>query len=156
MYSLVDFLSVVFAIFVSWPACITLVTTTDDEGLKYSDNKWHHFVVRRFDTEGLLILDDKWTGNNRPLKVKIHLISAAFLLFAEKFETGSADNFYWSRATSKSEQRPLFSDFKPWHCCTWLALAQYSLFSNESKKALSRTSLCSEKTCVVAYFIRYF
>ena len=53
------------------------MTTTDDEGLKYSDNKWHHFVVRRFDTEGLLSLDDKWTGNNGPLKVKTHLISPA-------------------------------------------------------------------------------
>ena len=83
------------------------MTTTDDEGLKYSDNKWHHFVAKRVGTEGRLLLNDKWTGNNRSFTVKIDLISAASLLLWLRILKLALLKIIQAALTLKSE------DFKP-------------------------------------------
>jgi len=38
------------------------VTTTDDEGMPYNNNKWHRIVANRTGTKGWIRLDEKWTG----------------------------------------------------------------------------------------------
>ena len=44
------------------PGCTVFVTTTDDEGLPYDDNTWHHLHATREGKHGYIILDNRWTG----------------------------------------------------------------------------------------------
>ncbi len=44
--------------------CPTIVTTTDDEGLPYNDDQWHHMRAIRNGLYGMLYVDFKWTGDS--------------------------------------------------------------------------------------------
>ena len=42
--------------------CATIVTTTDDEGLKYNNGSWQYLQAWRINKQGSLRLNDRWTG----------------------------------------------------------------------------------------------
>ena len=57
--------------------CSSIVTTTDDEGLPYNDNSWHHLYVIRNGKEGSIVMDGRWTGKYRAV-----VMSSAILLYS--------------------------------------------------------------------------
>ena len=45
--------------------CFVMVTTTNDEGMPYSDYLWHHLNVTRTGFKGEIVVDEEWTGEAR-------------------------------------------------------------------------------------------
>lgn len=41
----------------------TRMSTTNDEGLPYNDNYWHHLIVRRTGRFAVMTIDQEWIGD---------------------------------------------------------------------------------------------
>ena len=55
------------------------ITTTDDEGSSYNDNKWHTCEIRRVGVNGSIIVDEKWQG----ILLSTHSKMKYFLFYLE-------------------------------------------------------------------------
>ena len=41
----------------------TRVSTTNDEGLPYDSNEWHHLIVRRTGRYAIMRINQEWMGD---------------------------------------------------------------------------------------------
>ena len=66
--------------------CATIVTTTDDEGLKYNNYEWQYLEAWREGINGYLRLNNKWTGVTYDvLLLRVHVLIILLIIYQLSF-----------------------------------------------------------------------